>query len=224
MGGGIPALWDRFHGFLLWDDADAVALPSGPFRSPMDGLAQMSRLGGMIRALARPLLASWFVYAGVRDALEPQDRAPLADPVVAPLLQEAGVTDVSTTDVVRVHGAVTALTATVLAFSRTPRTAGLALTGLAAASAAVYTPFWRLPEGPERDAMRGEFLKNLSLVGGAMLAATAGHSAGHVKRKKARKAKAKAKAASKKAQAKKHVIDAYREVPGVRGWAARRAS
>ncbi len=178
----------------------------------------------MTRALARPLLASWFVYAGVRDAVEPDERARVAEPVVAPLLHEAGATDVSTSDVVRVHGAVTALTATVLAFSRTPRSAGIVLTGLAAASAAVYTPFWRLPEGPDRDAMRGEFLKNLSLVGGAMLAATAGHSAGHVKRKKARKAKAKAKAASKKAQAKKHVIDAYREAPGLRGWAARRAS
>jgi len=182
----------------------------------------------MIRALARPLLASWFVYEGVRDALEPDERAQVAEPVVAPLLHEAGATEVSTADVVRVHGAVTALTATVLAFSRTPRSAGVALTGLAAASAAVYTPFWRLPEGPERDAMRGEFFKNLSLVGGAMLAATAGHSASHIKRKKARKAKAKAKAkvkaASKQAQAKRQLVDAYREAPGVRGWAARRAS
>ena len=178
----------------------------------------------MIRALARPLLASWFVYGGVRDALEPDARASVAEPVVTPWLQEAGAVDVKTADLVRVHGVATALTAAVLAFSRTPRSAGVALTGLAAASAAVYTPFWRLPEGPERDDMRGEFLKNLSLVGGAMLAATAGHSAGHVKRKKARKAKAKAKSASKKAQSKKQVIDAYRDVPGLRGWAARRAS
>jgi len=158
----------------------------------------------MIRALARPMLASWFVYRGVRDALDPQQRAAQAEPVVRPLLDQAGAADLSTADAIRMHGVATAAAAATLALSRTPRTAGVALTGLAAVSAAVYAPFWRLPEGPEREAVRDEFVKNLSLVGGAMLAATAGHSAGHVKRKKARKAKAKArKAASGKESARK---------------------
>ncbi len=185
----------------------------------------------MIRALARPLLASWFVYGGVRDALEPQVRAAAAEPTVGPLLdkvtpalKEAGIEGVGVEDVVRVHGAATAAAATVLAFSRTPRTAGLALTALAGLTVASTTPFWKLPEGPERDAATEEFLKNLSLMGGAMIAASAGHSVRHVQRKKARKAKAKAKAAEVKSKAAQRKVEARREAPGLRGWAARKAA
>lgn len=155
----------------------------------------------MIRVLARPLLASWFVFGGVRSALEPQKGAEAAEPVIQPLLRDAGI-DVSVDSLVRAHGIATAVTATVLAFSKGPRTAGVALTGLAAVTVATATPFWRMEEGPDRDAALDQFMKNLSLLGGAMLAATAGHSAGHVKRKKARKVKSKAKA-KEQARAKK---------------------
>lgn len=155
----------------------------------------------MIRALARPLLASWFIYGGVRQALEPQKAAGTVEPVVKPLLVDAGV-DVPVEALVRAHGIATAATAAVLALSKSPRTAGIALTGLAAVTVATATPFWSMEEGAERDASLEQFMKNLSLLGGAMLAATAGHSAGHVKRAKARKVKVKAKSQAKKAAEK----------------------
>ena len=154
-----------------------------------------------MRSLARPLLASWFIYGGVRGALEPQARTAAAEPIVGPLLKDAGI-EVPVETLVRVHSAATAATAAVLAISKTPRTAGVALTGLAAVTVATSAPFWRLPEGEERDAALDQFLKNLSLVGGAMLAANVGHTAGHIKRKKAHKAKAKAKAAKAAEKAK----------------------
>ena len=118
---------------------------------------------------------------------------------------------------VRAHGIATAVTAATLALSKSPRTAGVALTGLAAVTVATATPFWRMEEGPEREAALEQFMKNLSLLGGAMLAATAGHSAGHIKRKKARKVKAKAKKAAekkakKKAAAKKAAAKSGRQV------------
>lgn len=155
----------------------------------------------MTRALARPLLASWFVYGGVRAALEPQKGADASRPVVEPLLREAGI-DVPVDTLVRAHGIATAAAAALLAVSRSPRTAGVALTGLAAVTVATATPFWRMEEGPEREASLEQFMKNLSLLGGAMLAATAGHSAGHIKRKKARKVKSAERAKAKKAAAK----------------------
>lgn len=160
----------------------------------------------MIRTLARPLLASWFVFRGVSDALEPAPRAREVEPLLEPVLSAmegrvgASVPPVSTDTLVRLHGGATAIAAATLALSKTPRTAGVALTGLAAVSLATTTPFWRLPEGPERDAAIERFLVQLSLLGGAALAATAGHSAGHVKRKKARKAKAKQRKADAKAK------------------------
>jgi putative oxidoreductase len=156
----------------------------------------------MMRSLARPLLASWFVYGGVRDALEPQARTATAEPMVGPMLKDAGL-DVPVETLVRVHSAATAATAAVLALSKTPRTAGVALTGLAAVTVATAAPFWRLPEGPEREAALEQFMKNLALMGGAMLAANVGHSAGHIKRKKARKAKAKEKSAKAEEKAVK---------------------
>lgn len=155
----------------------------------------------MTRALARPLLASWFVYGGVRAALDPQKGAQAAQPVVEPLLRDAGI-DVPLEALVRAHGIATATTAAVLAVSKSPRAAGVVLTGLAAVTVATATPFWRMEEGAERDAALEQFMKNLSLLGAAMLAATAGHSAGHIKRKKARKVKAKAKSQAKKAAEK----------------------
>jgi len=155
----------------------------------------------MIRTLARPLLSSWFVYEGVRQALEPQKVAATVEPVIKPLLIDAGV-DMPVEVLVRAHGIATAATGAVLALSKSPRTAGVALTCLAAVTVATATPFWRMEEGAERDAALEQFMKNLSLLGGAMLAATAGHSAGHVKRVKARKVKAKTKSQAKKAAAK----------------------
>lgn len=152
----------------------------------------------MVRALARPLLATWFIYGGVESMRAPERRAERAAPVVDPLLEQAGIDEVTTTDLVKLHGVATVAAATVLAVSRTPRTAGLALSGLAALTVAAGRPFWLLEDEEERRAERDQFLKNLSLLGGVMLAATAGHSARHVARKK----KAKAKAAEKKLEVK----------------------
>lgn len=147
----------------------------------------------MSRALARPLIAAWFVYDGVRNAVEPEARAVQAEPVVQPVLAELGV-DVPTETVVRAHAVASTLAAVVLATSRTPRTAGLALTALTALQIAGGKRFWELPEGAERDTAEEDFVKNLSLLGGAMLAASSGHTERHIKRKKAKRAKAKLKA------------------------------
>lgn len=153
----------------------------------------------MFRALARPLLASWFIYDGVSNALEPKPRAQTADLILAPVYQELEVpVPAQTETVVRIHAVATVAAALVLATSRTPRTAGVALAGLAAAQWALAPRPWTMPEGPERDAAIENFIKTGALVGGTMLAASVGHTAGHNRRKKARRAKAKSKAVAAK--------------------------
>ncbi|MDN4471704.1 DoxX family membrane protein [Demequina zhanjiangensis] len=155
----------------------------------------------MLRALARPLLASWFIYGGIESVLEPERRAALAAPVFDPMLKDMGVDDqVKTTDLVKAHGAATIGAATMLAVSRTPRTAALTLTGLSAVTVALAHPFWNVTDEEERKVETEQFLKNLALLGGVMLAATAGHSARHIARKQKHKAKAKEKAAEAKAK------------------------
>ncbi|MFN3865744.1 MAG: hypothetical protein ACK4MD_03415 [Demequina sp.] len=147
----------------------------------------------MFRVLARPLLATWFVYSGVQSVLEPQKRAERSAPVLEPALKEVGLDDDKTTDVVKYHGAATIAAATVLAMSRTPRTAGLVLAGLTAATVAVGRPFWLETDEESKEEQLELFLKNVSLFGGTLLAATVGKSPRKVKRAKAKKAKVKAK-------------------------------
>lgn len=148
----------------------------------------------MLRALARPLLASWFIYGGVQNVLEPERNAALIADTVEPKLAELGVPELKATDVVKIHGAATVACAALLALSRTPRAAALGLAGLAGATAVVAHPFWKETEPARKELELELFLKNVSLVGGVLLAAAIGHSPRHIARKKARKVKAKEKA------------------------------
>lgn len=152
----------------------------------------------MFRVLARPLLASWFIYGGVQSVLEPERRAARSAPVIEPALKEVGLEDVKTTDLVKAHGVATIAAASVLALSRTPRTAGLVLAGLTAATVVAGRPFWLETNEQRKEEQLELFLKNVSLFGGTLLAVTAGHSPRKKQRAKAKKAKA--KAAKKDAQ------------------------
>lgn len=157
----------------------------------------------MLRVLARPLLATWFVYGGVQSFLEPEKRAERSAPVVEPALAEVGIEGVKTTDLVKWHGVATVAAASVLALSRTPRTAGLVLAGLTAATVAAGRPFWLEQDEAKREEQTEFFLRNVSLFGGTLLAATAGHSPRRKEKAKAKKAKAqekKAKAEAKEAK------------------------
>ncbi len=149
-----------------------------------------------VRTVARPLLASWFIYAAVDAILDPSRHAAKSAPLVEPVLEEAGIT-LTGPQLARIHGVATLVAATALAFSRSPRTAGLALASLTTVTVATGEPFWRETSEAARSASRESFVKNISLLGGALIAATAGGS-GHRRRKvkaraaKSRKAKARA--------------------------------
>lgn len=153
----------------------------------------VDNVGDMFRVIARPLFAAWFVYNGVQSVLEPQRSAARSAPVVEPILKEAGLDDVKTTDIVKAHGAATIAAASVLALSRTPRTAGLLLAGLTAATVAADRPFWLEKDEQRKEEQLELFLKNVSLFGGTLLAATVGRSPRKIKRAKAKKVKAQAK-------------------------------
>jgi uncharacterized membrane protein YphA (DoxX/SURF4 family) len=143
----------------------------------------------VLRQLARPLLASWFVYSGVQAYLSPEIRAAKVAGDLEPALADLGVPDVSAQDVVKAHGLATAGAAVSLALSRTPRSSALALALLSAGTLPVDTPFWKETDPAKRRAALEEFIKSAALVGGVLIAATAGHSARHTKRAKARRSK-----------------------------------
>jgi uncharacterized membrane protein YphA (DoxX/SURF4 family) len=144
-----------------------------------------------VRTVARPLLASWFIYAAVDAILDPSRHSAKTAPLIEPRLREAGI-PLTVPQLTRLHGVATLAAATNLAASRTPRTAGLALAGLATVTVVVGEPFWREPAGPARTASRENFIKNISLLGGALIAATAGKPKGS-KKSKARASKRRAR-------------------------------
>ncbi|MGC4173846.1 hypothetical protein [Demequina sp.] len=144
----------------------------------------------VFRHLARPLLASWFIYEGVTNYLAPEGRAAKVAPDLEPALTDLGVPDLSATDVVKAHAIATTGAAASLALSRTPRTSALVLAALSAGTVSVDYPFWKETDPAKRREGLEQFLKGVALIGGVLIASTAGHSARHKKHAKAKKDKA----------------------------------
>jgi putative oxidoreductase len=132
----------------------------------------------MLRAVARPMLASMFVLGGVRSLKDAESQAIRAKPItdrVVPLLQRAapGV-PVPTNPVtwVRINGAVNIVGAGMLATGRLPRVAALMLAaGIGPATLAEHA-FWRESDPRARAEHRVHFFKNVSMTGGLLMAAT----------------------------------------------------
>ena len=144
----------------------------------------------VLRQLARPLLASWFVYSGVQATLAPQARAAQLAPELDPALADMGLSDISTEDLVKVHGAATAAAGVSLALSRTPRTSALVLAALHGGTLGLDRPFWKETDPERRREALESLLKSVAILGGVLIAATAGHSAHHNNRAKSKKEKA----------------------------------
>jgi uncharacterized membrane protein YphA (DoxX/SURF4 family) len=144
----------------------------------------------VLRHLARPLLASWFVYDGVTNYLAPEARAAKVAKDIEPALADLGVPDLSAQDVVKAHAIATTGAAASLALSRTPRTSALVLALLSAGTISVDHPFWKETDAAKRREGLEQFLKGAALIGGVLIAATAGHSSRHKSKAKAKKSKA----------------------------------
>ena len=141
-------------------------------------------------SLARPLLASMFVVGGLDALRKPSGRV---DAVRA-----AGLS--SPEQLVRVNGATHLVGGLALATGRFPRLAALALAGSLVPTTYVGHPFWAAPDAAAKKQQQIQFLKNLGLLGGLLLAAadTGGreslpHAAGRVSRRTAKQAKLAAK-------------------------------
>lgn len=135
----------------------------------------------LVRRIARPMLAAWFVSEGAEALRRPAEharRARAAWQRVAASPRIAARMDVPeppserrTAMLVRVHGLLMVLTALHLAFGRHPRTAALGLAALTVPLAVANQPFGGGgAEGPARAGRRKEFWRNLSMIGGALIA------------------------------------------------------
>ncbi len=148
----------------------------GGITGRFDQLPGGQRLGmSALRSIARPMLASIFAVQGYATLRDPGRVAARAEPVVRQLAgAQIPLIPESTEDAVRLNGAVQVGAAALLAAGWCPRLAALALAGTLVPTTLAGHPFWEIEDPQERAAQRIQFLKNLAMLGGLLIAADAG--------------------------------------------------
>lgn len=147
-----------------------------------------------VRTTARAMLSAVFVASGARSVIDPDPFVPKAERIkgrVAPLLDKAASrgparqaaagrpaepdgrvhlpTDART--LVRINGAVQAVAGLLLATGRGSRAAAAVLAGTLVPTTLAVHPYWEQKDPAERRAQQIQFLKNLGVLGGLLLAA-----------------------------------------------------
>jgi uncharacterized membrane protein YphA (DoxX/SURF4 family) len=126
----------------------------------------------VLRMIARPMLASMFLVGGLEAVRNPGRLAPAADKVVGPLSQRfPGAVPENTEQAVRLNGAVQLAAGTMLALGRRPRLAALALAATLVPVTYAGHRFWEAETAEEREQQLIHLLKNVSRMGGLLLAA-----------------------------------------------------
>jgi putative oxidoreductase len=127
-----------------------------------------------VRSAARAMLASIFVISGVRVLVSPDSRVDAAKRVtdrMKPLIERIDPrlpTDART--LVRLKAGSDVVAGLLLATGRVTRPAAAVLAANLIPTTFAGHPFWAMPQ-PERSAHEINFLKNLGLLGGLLLAA-----------------------------------------------------
>jgi uncharacterized membrane protein YphA (DoxX/SURF4 family) len=130
-----------------------------------------------IRLIARPMLASMFVMGGIDSLTHASGKVPKAQKVtdqVPPMIERIAPglpipTDPAT--LVRVNGGVQVLAGLALATGRMPRLSALALAATLVPTTYAGHAFWEEQDKTARVGQRIQFFKNISMLGGLLLAA-----------------------------------------------------
>jgi putative oxidoreductase len=124
-----------------------------------------------LRSLARPMLASIFVVQGLETFQHPEKVARAAEPVVKPV---AGMVPAVPDDVeqaVRLNGAVQVVAGTTMGLGVLPRLSALVLAGSLVPTTLAGHRYWEIEDPEQRAQQRVHFLKNVTMLGGLLIAA-----------------------------------------------------
>ena len=130
----------------------------------------------LVRRIARPMLASTFIYGGIQTLRNPQSRVPGARPIVEQITEIADKqlpVQVSH-DVeqwVKINAGVHVGAGTLLALGKFPRFAALALATSLVPTTFAGHRFWEHDDPKEKFGQTSHFLKNAGLLGGLLIAA-----------------------------------------------------
>jgi putative oxidoreductase len=124
-----------------------------------------------LSTVARPLLASIFVYGGIDAFRNPAAKAPRADKLMAGLVRRApGLS--STEQLVRLDGAAKVAGGAALALGILPRLAAAGLAMSLIPTTAAGHCFWEESDPQVRQMHLLQFVKNAAILGGLVYAAS----------------------------------------------------
>jgi putative oxidoreductase len=124
-----------------------------------------------LRLIARPMLASMFVTGGLDAVMNPEGKAKAADPIAGPIASRIPWLPQDPVTLVRLNGAVMLSGGSLLALGRVPRLAALAIAGTLVPTTFAGHRFWEIEDRDQRTMQRIQFFKNLSMLGGLLIAA-----------------------------------------------------
>lgn len=122
----------------------------------------------LVRRVARPMLAAMFVVGGLDQLKHPGAKAKAARPVLE-LASKVGLPD-DPELLVRANGVAMVGGGALLATGHVPRIASTILAGSLVPTTVAAHPFWNESDPQKRAQQKIQFLKNLGLLGGLLLA------------------------------------------------------
>jgi putative oxidoreductase len=124
----------------------------------------------LLRTVARPMLASMFVYGGALALRDPGPRAAKAQPTADRIKQAAPSVPVNGSSLTRVAGAVHVTAGLALATGHLPRLSALVLAATMPSVTVAGHPYWNETDPAARANQRIHFVKNMSMAGGLLMA------------------------------------------------------
>ena len=131
----------------------------------------------LVRRIARPLLSTIFIAGGIDALRNPAQRAAKASPLIDKSVETlpGAVTQKVPADpetLVKINAAVQIGGGALLATGKAPRLASLVLAGSLVPTTLAGHDFWNETDPSLRAMQRTNFIKNVSLLGGLMIAAS----------------------------------------------------
>jgi uncharacterized membrane protein YphA (DoxX/SURF4 family) len=130
----------------------------------------------LVRRIARPMLASTFIYGGIDTLRHPQSRVPSARPIVEKVTEQVDKqlpvqVPRDPEQWVKIDAGVKVAAGALFALGRLPRLSALALSVSIVPTTLAGHRFWEAQDPKERNSQIIHFLKNLGLLGGLLIAA-----------------------------------------------------
>jgi putative oxidoreductase len=133
----------------------------------------------IVHRLARPMIAAIFITSGIDTLRNPEKKLPAAKSFLDSAVEKLGdslpakvPTDPVT--LIRLDAAVKVGAGVLLAIGRFPRLSALVLAGNLVPTTLAAHSYWEHEDPAQRAGQRIQFLKNLAMAGGLLIAATSG--------------------------------------------------